>query len=57
MLYEFAPDLVVLAIRGDGQFQSLPLRDLLPHGFGPEALGDVKRPGRHLSAAGLAFSQ
>lgn len=45
MLYEFAPDLVVLAIRGDGQFQSLPLRDLLPHGFGPEALGDVKRPG------------
>ena len=45
MLYEFAPDLVVLAICGDGQFQSLPLRDLLPHGFGPEALGDVKRPG------------
>ena len=45
MLYEFAPDLLVLAIRGDGQFQSLPLRDLLPHGFGPEALGDVKRPG------------
>lgn len=38
VLYEFAPDLTVLAARGDGQFQTVPLRDLLPHGFGPDAL-------------------
>lgn len=38
MLYEFAPNLRVLAARGDGQFQCVPLRDLLPHGFGPASL-------------------
>ena len=38
MLYEFAPDLTILAARGDGQFQAVLLRDLLPHGFGPESL-------------------
>ena len=38
MLYEFAPNLTVLAARGDGQFQTVLLRDLLPHGFGPDTL-------------------
>lgn len=38
MLYEFAPDLTVLVARGDGDFVSLPLRELLPHGFGPSSL-------------------
>lgn len=38
MLYEFAPDLTVLVARGDRQFVSLPLKELLPHGFGPAAL-------------------
>lgn len=38
MLYEFAPDLTVLVARGDGDFVKLPLRELLPHGFGPASL-------------------
>ena len=38
MLYEFAPGLRVLAARGDGQFQCVPLSELLPHGFGPASL-------------------
>ena len=38
MLYEFAPDLTVLVARGDGQFVTLPLKELLPHGFGPTSL-------------------
>ena len=38
MLYEFAPDLRVLAARGDGDFQAVSLADLLPHGFGPKSL-------------------
>lgn len=38
MLYEFAPRLRVLAARGDGAFQSVPLSELLPHGFGPASL-------------------
>lgn len=39
MLYEFAPELVVLVGRRDHDFVKLTLRELLPHGFGPEALG------------------
>ena len=39
MLYEFAPDLEVLVARGDGAFVKLPLKELLPHGFGPKSLG------------------
>ena len=35
MLFEFAPDLTVLVARGDHEFVTLPLRELLPHGFGP----------------------
>ncbi len=38
MLYEFAPDLELLVARGDRQFVKYTLRQLLPHGFGPEAL-------------------
>ena len=38
MLYEFAPQLRVLAARGDGAFQAVPLSQLLPHGFGPASL-------------------
>ena len=38
MLYEFAPELVVLVGRGDGQFVRTTLRELLPHGFGPASL-------------------
>ena len=35
MLYEFSPDLTVLVARRDHSFVSYPLRELLPHGFGP----------------------
>ena len=38
MLYEFAPDLQVLAARGDGAFQAVSLSELLPRGFGPKSL-------------------
>ena len=38
MLYEFAPDLVVLVGRGDGQYFKTTLKELLPHGFGPKSL-------------------
>ena len=34
MLYEFAPELRVLAVRGDGDFEEAKLSDLLPRGFG-----------------------
>ena len=40
MLYEFAPELRVLAVRGDGQFEEMNLSDLLPRGFGPAHLKD-----------------
>jgi len=38
MLYEFAPGLTVLVARSDRHFVSLPLQELLPHGFGPKSL-------------------
>ncbi len=38
MLYEFAPDLVILVGRKDHQFVTYTLRELMPHGFGPAAL-------------------
>ena len=38
MLFEFAPELRVLAARGDGEFLTVPLSELLPHGFGPKSL-------------------
>ena len=39
MLYEFAPNLRVLAVRGDGTWEEASLSDLLPHGFGAAHLG------------------
>ena len=38
MLYEFCPGLTVLVARGGRDFVSLPLGELLPHGFGPKSL-------------------
>lgn len=38
MLYEFAPNLRVLAAREDGSFVESKLSQLLPNGFGPQAL-------------------
>lgn len=38
MLFEFNPDMTVLVARGDGEFVSTTLRELLPNGFGPKAL-------------------
>ena len=38
MLYEFCPELTVLAARGDGEFVTVPLHELLPCGFGPKSL-------------------
>ena len=34
MLYEFAPELRVLAARGDGEYEEMDLSELLPRGFG-----------------------
>jgi len=34
MLYEFAPELRVLAVRGDGEYEEMDLSELLPRGFG-----------------------
>ena len=38
MLYEFAPELRVLAARGVGAFETATLDQLMPHGFGPLSL-------------------
>lgn len=38
MLYEFSPELEILAVRGDGTFARAPLSALLPHGFGAAAM-------------------
>lgn len=38
MLYEFAPDLKILVARGDGEFVTTTLSELMPHGFGPKSL-------------------
>ncbi len=38
MLYEFAPNLRVLAVRGDGEYEEMKLSDLLPRGFGASHL-------------------
>ena len=39
MLYEFAPDLEILAANKDLQFVKYTLRQLLPCGFGADTLG------------------
>lgn len=43
MLYEFAPELRVLAARGDGTWQEAKLSELLPCGFGPASLHNSNR--------------
>ena len=41
MLFEFCPDLTVLVARGDGDYVTLPLKKLLPYGFGPSSLSQT----------------
>lgn len=41
MLFEFCPDLTVLVARGDGDYVTLPLKKLLPYGFGPSSLAET----------------
>ena len=38
MLYEFNPAMTVLVARGDGEFVTIKLHELLPCGFGPKSL-------------------
>ncbi len=38
MLYEFCPSLTVHVAKGDRAFVTIPLQELLPHGFGPHSL-------------------
>lgn len=38
VLSEFAPDLEIIALNGQGQQQIFTLRELLPHSFGPANL-------------------
>ncbi len=40
VLNEFAPDIRVMVTWGEGQAEEMPLSQLLPHSFGPEALPD-----------------
>ncbi len=42
MLFEFCPDLTVLVARSDGDYVTLPLKKLLPYGFGPDSLTQGK---------------
>ena len=42
VLYEFAPDMEVISLNGKGEELSRTLRELLPHGFGPEYLLEEK---------------
>lgn len=38
VLYEFAPDMEVISLNGKGEELTRTLRELLPHGFGPQYL-------------------
>lgn len=38
LLYEFNPDMEVISLNAKGEELSVPLRVLLPHGFGPDYL-------------------
>lgn len=44
MLYEFAPELRILAANGTHDFVTLKLSDLLPCGFGAKTLGSEEPP-------------
>jgi cytidine deaminase len=41
MLFEFAPNLKILAIAADGTYEESSLHELLPHGFGAAALTNL----------------
>ena len=38
VMYEFNPDMEVISLNAKGEELSVPLRVLLPHGFGPDYL-------------------
>ena len=38
VLYEFAPDMEIISLNGKGEELTRSLRELLPHGFGPQYL-------------------
>lgn len=38
LLYEFNPDMEVISLNAKGEELAVPLRVLLPHGFGPDYL-------------------
>lgn len=42
VMKEFAPELEVICLNKDGQELALPLKELLPHGFGPAYLLEDK---------------
>lgn len=44
MLYEFQPDLTILAANESHHFVKTTLRDLMPHGFGPKNLQQEREP-------------
>lgn len=41
MLYEFNPNMTVLVAKGNSEFVSMKLHELLPHGFGPKSLDKI----------------
>jgi cytidine deaminase len=41
LLYEFSDDLVVLCCKNSGEYQEIPLRELLPYGFGASNLASL----------------
>lgn len=43
MLFEFQPDLTILAANRDHKFISATLGDLMPHGFGPNSLSQHQK--------------
>lgn len=38
MLYEFNPNMTILVARGNRDFVTCSLQELMPHGFGPKSL-------------------
>ena len=54
MLYEFAPELRILAVRGDGSFEEAKLSELLPRGFGA---ANLKSAGFGINADGAGHTE
>ena len=38
LIFEFAPEITVLCCRGDQSFEAIPIRTLLPYGFGSHSM-------------------